>query len=97
MGKEIADTSNWIGQCCFELGHYTDSLKYFDSAISIQKRFSKQESVDQSLASYYHNEGLCLSRIGKYNEAKAHFEESLNIYKKIGEELMEKQIADTSN
>ena len=97
MGEYIAETSNRMGGCCFRLGHYTDAPEYFYSAISIQKRVSKKESVDQDLASYYYKEGLCLSKIGKYNEAKAHVEESLTIRKNIGEKLMGKEIADTSN
>jgi len=86
-----------IGQCCVVLGYFTDALEYFGSAVLIQKRVSKQVSVDQELALYHIEQGICLFKMKKYNEAKTLLAESLTILQNLGEELMAKEIAETSN
>ena len=96
MGDQIAKKSNQIGLRYLEQGHFTDALKYFGSAISIQKRVSKQESVDQILVSCYFHKGLRLLEMKECNKAKAHFEASLTIHKNLGEKLMGKEITDIS-
>ncbi|MFH1102682.1 MAG: CHAT domain-containing protein [Pseudomonadota bacterium] len=91
---EIATTLNNIGFVRREMGHYQEALKYFDEAITIDRRLKSR----WALAYDFRHKGVTLARMGDIQRAlpllKSALEEAAAIGNRINESRSQLDLGD---
>lgn len=76
--RELANTYNNMGWCLSEMGKYSESLQYHQSALDI--RLSANEKYPNEVAQSYNNMGACYIFIGDTNTALIYYQKALQIW-----------------
>ncbi|MEZ4887920.1 MAG: tetratricopeptide repeat protein [Chitinophagales bacterium] len=76
--RELANTYNNLGWCLSEMGKYTESLDYHQSALKI--RLNTIEQYPNEVAQTYNNMGACYIFIGDTNTALIYYQKALQIW-----------------